>query len=208
VLNLKIAMLKLFFFKPIYLLLSILFASQQGASTILISFPEQGSVVSGIVEVYGSIPPESFASAKLNYAYLLDTEENWFLINRIDKPVDSGLLGSWDTTLISDGLYQLKLIVKTTNGEKFEYIIKDVQVANYSRAEAPTVLEGASALTAGEGINTGVASSNQPTDLPDNPASIKEREIRRSIYIGMGVAVVFTVLAAFYLHYQAYLRRR
>lgn len=201
-------MLKLFFLKPIYLLLSILFASQQGASAILISSPEQGTVVSGIVEVYGSIPPESFASAKLSYAYLLDTEENWFLINRIDKPVDSGLLGSWDTTLISDGLYQLKLIVKTTNGEKFESIVKDIQVANYSSAEAPEIQEGASILTTGEGKNTGVASSNQPTDLPANPASIQEKEIRRSIYIGMGVAVIFTVLAGFYLHYQAYLRRR
>ncbi|HOV06921.1 MAG TPA: hypothetical protein PLV27_06645 [Anaerolineaceae bacterium] len=207
-LNLKIAMLKLLFFKPLYLLLSILFASQQGASAILISSPEQGTVVSGIVEVYGSIPPENFASAKLSYAYLLDAEENWFLINRIDKPVDSGLLGSWDTTLISDGLYQLKLIVKTTNGEKFEYIVKDVQVANYSRAEAHAVQEGASVLTTGEGKNTGATSSNQPTDLPANPASIQEKEIRRSIYIGMGVSVIFTVLAAFYLHYQAYLRRR
>ena len=201
-------MLKILIIKPIFLLLSFLFASQQGDKAILITSPEQGTVVSGIVEIYGGISPEKFASAKLSYMYLLDTEENWFLINRIEKPVENGLLGSWDTTLISDGLYQLKLTVKTTDGEKFEYLVKDIQVANYSRVEAPAVQEEASTVSVENERIPGMTSDIRPTDLPPNPASIQEKEIRSSIFIGMGVAVIFTVLAAFYLHYQTYLRRR
>ena len=201
-------MLKILIIKPIFLLLSFLFASQQGDKAILITSPEQGTVVSGIVEIYGGISPEKFASAKLSYMYLLDTEENWFLINRIEKPVENGLLGSWDTTLISDGLYQLKLTVKTTDGEKFEYLVKDIQVANYSRVEAPAVQEEASTVSVENERIPGMTSDIRPTDLPPNPASIQEKEIRSSIFIGMGVAVIFTGLAAFYLHYQTYLRRR
>ena len=201
-------MLKMLIIKPIFLLISFLFASQQGDPAILITSPGQGTVVNGIVEIYGSVSPEKFASAKLSYMYLLDSEENWFLINRIEKPVENGLLGNWDTTLISDGLYQLKLIVKTTDGEKYEYLVKDIQVANYSRVEAPAVQEEVSTVSVETERIPGMSSDVRPTELPPNPASIQEKEIRSSIFIGMGVAVIFTVLAAFYLHYQAYLRRR
>ena len=71
-------------------------------------------------------------------AYSESTDANWFLIADMDQPVQGGLLANWDTTTISDGLYNLRLRVQLRNSEQSEALVKNIRVTNYSRPGVST----------------------------------------------------------------------
>lgn len=48
----------------------------------------------------------------------------------IEEPVVNGKLATLDTTTVPDGLYALRLVVNTTNGESFFYVTGPVRVNN------------------------------------------------------------------------------
>ena len=50
----------------------------------------------------------------------------------VSKPVQNGVIGSWDTTLIPDGLYELRLTVTTDNQPSVYYVVSPLRVGNAS----------------------------------------------------------------------------
>lgn len=195
-LNLKIAMMPLAFISSLLLGVQLLLLPVSSPGEALISYPENGDVVEGIVEIRGSVPAEEFASARVSYSYI-GSEENWFLIAMIDQPVEEGVLAAWDTSTITDGMYQLRLVVKTTAGTKSEVIVSDIQVANYTQtATQPDESDEKIDAQAEPGETITV-----PTPIPINPAAISDKEINRAMLVGglSGIAAVLVLIFIYYL---------
>lgn len=173
----------------ILFLLGLLFSKSQATTSPVISYPEEGEVVEGIVEIRGNVPGEDFASAKLSYAYAGENAVDWFLIADINAPVEDKVLGVWDTTTITDGTYQIRLRIREASGEKKDVIVTGIQVANYSRSD-PAVDEGV--MTATEATSTQIALESfepGPTSLPANPATITTTDLRHSALTGLWIGI-------------------
>jgi hypothetical protein len=195
-LNLKVAMNLLTVFSKIVIGINMLMFNFSTAVEPVISYPLEGDVVEGVVEILGSVPETDLSFAKLSYSYHGD-EENWFLIARIDKPVENGLLATWDTSTITDGNYQLKLTIKTTDGAKKEVIISNITVANYSRQEVQLNGEGNIAGAGAMTTRTSSPGELTPTPLPANPAAISDGELRRTIVKGgiFGSVIILAIMS-------------
>ena len=191
-------MISLSLFSSLFVALNLLLFNSVSAGEPGISYPEKGNAVEGIVEILGTVPKDDFSSASISYSYMGD-DDNWFLISRIARPVEESTLATWDTTTISDGVYQLKLSVIDLGGNVKEYVVTDISLVNYSRAGAQSAVdETGDKLTIPE--STDGVSSTDPTPLPANPAAISEEDIRRTILtggiIGAGSVLMFFVISS------------
>lgn len=211
-LDLTVAMIKSFF---LYLMIPIglLFNTQaQVTPGLYVVSPSEGQAVAGMVEIVGSVPDVSFDYAEVSYAFSGSEAPNWFLINKLDQPVMDARLAVWDTTLITDGLYRLKVTVYRKDGTSDELILNDIRVANYTHVEesTPTVdgVEMLPAATDGPLEPTATAAQTPlPTDLPANPAAISPQEFRLSLGSGAVLAVLCVGMIAVYAYYRRRARK-
>ncbi len=175
---------------------------------LYITFPESGSTVSGIVEIRGSIPDTNFSSAKISYAYAATGGDNWFQIVELSEPMKDLVLAKWDTTIITDGTYRLKLSVATTNGTVNEVIVDQITVMNYTHVintPQPNV-EPVNAVTP-EPTNESV-DANQPTRIPENPAEADSDQLTSSMITGIVSATAILALLLIYSAIRGSRRRR
>ncbi len=77
--------------------------------------PEEGSTVSGVVEVRGTANDTAFGFYQYHYM-LLSPEASWNVVTAGDNPVIDDVLGVWDTTWLIAGEYFLRLVVTDTEG--------------------------------------------------------------------------------------------
>lgn len=90
---------------------------------------EPWSVVRGLISVEGSAGGEGFDIYRLAYFPNLLPEAVQPLVERGETPVESAVLGMWDTTLIDNGLYILLLTVVRADGT-FDEVAIPVIVSN------------------------------------------------------------------------------
>ncbi len=161
----------------------------QGDS-VRITYPGVGDSVQGIVEITGTVSTSSFNYAEVFFAYTAVDNLNWFLIGRIDQPVTSGVIARWDTTTITDGVYQLKLRVHYRDESVEEININPVIVRNYSILPTNTpIVEDDSSINVAT-IASPTSAIVFATALPDNPASTSSASLQRSATVGLVVAGV------------------
>lgn len=80
-----------------------------------ITSPTAGQQVSGQVTVEG----EANIIAFLQYRFELrgaGTQNEWVVVNTFTSPRPQGFLGTWDSTSLSEGDYELRLVVFRTDG--------------------------------------------------------------------------------------------
>lgn len=166
--------------------------AQAQFALITIASPIAGQVVQGAVTVTGTNAMPGFAYAEVSFSYAIDTTGTWFLIARIDQPIETGTLAIWDTTLITDGDYTLRLQVTLTDGTTHDITVPNLRVRNYTPVETyPPV------FTAGEETLTPVRLPTAilyptSTSLPANPAEVTQEDVWSSIAFG-GLAAVFLI---------------
>jgi hypothetical protein len=169
----------------------------QSDSPVAIASPADGDVLTGVVEIRGTVPAGNFLSASLAFSYDGMTESQWFNIADIPGPVNGDRLALWDTGAISDGAYSLRLRLNGTDGTVQDATIR-VQVRNYTVAPTATALTTPTALLVLR-IPTPVLASttvaarriqaDTPTPLPPNPARISEADLMAGFARG-GLAVL------------------
>jgi hypothetical protein len=76
--------------------------------------PVRGATLSGNVQVTGTADIEEFWYYKLEFRY--EGLDHWHYITGQNTPVESGVLGTWDTTILPDGNYHLRLVVVDLTG--------------------------------------------------------------------------------------------
>ena len=144
--------------------------------------------------------------------YAQDGTDTWFTIQTSSSLVVEGNLGTWDTTVLTDGDYNLRLKVFLLDGGMEEISVGDLRVRNYTPAptevptETPTEFAPLTIPTAryvATAPPTETPSFPTPTSLPANPVAI-EREM---IYVAIGRGALVAILAILALAFLLRLRR-
>lgn len=97
---------------------------------VALTAPLPGATIAGAVEIYGRALIPDFRFYKVEYSPL--AREQWVLIGTdvIRKPVESGRLVVWQTTIVPDGAYRLRLHVVDPTGNYCEVFLSPLYVAN------------------------------------------------------------------------------
>jgi len=192
-LNLTVAMLKLLF--ALVLLIQ--------NSPLAITSPQAESILRGQVQVTGRMDVADFSSGELAFSYDStnisgsDSAEAWFIIQTFSQPKADSTLAAWDTTILSDGDYALRLRVFHSDDTFEDVIVSGLQVRNDLPEPTETPLPSianpqlASTLSAPavESTPTVGILYPSPTSLPGNPAEVTTSSIYTTF--GRGALTVF-----------------
>lgn len=166
---------------------------------VRINSPRPGQALQGIVSIRGNCSIKNFSSARVEFSYDNNPTDTWFIIRTLTEAVSNGLLAQWDTSTITDGIYQVRLVVAAKDGKEYQAIVNGLRVRNCTLIEtdtpAPTGI-----------VRAGVFSETPnptpikptPTPLPANPLEISPHNIQTSLFRGGLMAlVVFIIIGVF-----------
>ncbi len=149
--------------------------AQDPCRDVTLQSPGPAAIISGTVAVLGSARIDNFNFYKVEWAPEAQPG-SWSAVSAtVARAVDGGLLDRWNTALVSDGLYRLKLTVVDQQGqETCRRTITRLQVANAppepspeaSADAAPTAAEAAEPEKAATDstATTGAAADDAGTD--------------------------------------------
>ncbi len=128
----------LFILLPILLLATSVAAQDE---TIQITWPPPVYAVSGAVQVTGTVNPPDLQSYFLEVADYGADNPLWIPVSLPStQPIENGVVAQWVTTLVPDGLYQLRLHVVLRSGDNRYAVVGPIRVANtLQRPEGETV---------------------------------------------------------------------
>ena len=111
-------------------------AQDQGQATIVT--PLDGATVSGIVSILGTANHSQLLRYELAFGFSPNPTDTWFSIqDPASTPVVNDVLGRWDTTGISDGVYVLRLRVYWSERQFVETFAQSIKVQNATPAPPP-----------------------------------------------------------------------
>lgn len=167
-------------------------------ATPIITAPRPGDALQGVITITGTSQVDGFTSAEIAFAYSGDPTSTWFRIATASQPVQDGTLAVWDTTGISDGVYDLRLRVLNSDGKTLDALISGLRVRNYTPVETPTPTAFIPAATP---LPTRTATATPfltPSLLPPNPAVLSSRDVSDGIgYGGLAAILLFLVLGVY-----------
>jgi hypothetical protein len=104
----------------------------------LISSPTENAVVRGTVPIVGTAVDPDFWKYEVHYGPHPNPQNQWTPMATIhEQQVSDGLLETWDTTLIPDGTYSLRLRVVNRTSNYVEIFVRGITVANAEPTETP-----------------------------------------------------------------------
>jgi len=143
-------------------------------------------VLQGNLPVVVDTTFQKFQSVELTFAYANNPTKTWFLIYQGIQPVSNGPLVAWDTSLITDGDYDLRMVVTFLDGTQQSVEVAGLRVRNYSPVETDTPAPATPTsppATADTPIPT-VTPTHLPspippaaTPLPPNPAELQPQDV-------------------------------
>jgi hypothetical protein len=143
-----------------------------------ITSPRDGAAVLGLVPVEGSATHPQFQKYEIHFGPQPNPGDQWTPIggSPFAVPVVQGRLGLWDTTIIPDGIYSLRLRVVRLDGNYDEYFVRGIQVSNARPTDTPTpeatptpalpTDTPAPTLTVVIGVPTVASPTPKPTNTP------------------------------------------
>jgi hypothetical protein len=186
---------------------------------VTILSPSAGQAVRGSIPIIVDTVIDGFLSAELSFAYQADQPVTWFLISQSEQPLQDALMTEWDTTLLTDGIYDIRLLVTLKNSRQLTSVVRGVRVRNYSPIEtdtptpsptpAPlaTVAHLATSLPTATPIPSPTPVPATPTPLPDNPLQLTGQDIGLNFLRGTAGGLALIVLAGLYLSIRNLFRK-
>jgi hypothetical protein len=178
-------------------------AQEIGSDQVQILSPASGSAVQGNVQIVIATDLEETRGGELSFTYAGEETETWFLIWESDQPIEPGELTVWDTSTLTDGNYDLRLVVKIPGGEHFA-ITRNLRVRNYSAIETSTPapepgLTSTATPTASPQPAVVAAATATVAPFPSaNPASLSFSQVGRVLlYSAGGVFGIFLVIGMY-----------
>jgi hypothetical protein len=172
--------------------------AQEEAQSVITS-PTEGQIVQGMAVVTGSVTVLGFSSYELSFSYNDDPTQTWFVLATSSSPVFESQLGTWDTTTLTDGDYNLRLRVFLLDGTVQETTVSGLRVRNYTAVPTATFTPTVTAIVQfapptaqliAPAAATVTPSLPTPTPLPPNPASLQDA----SIASALGRGAILTLL--------------
>jgi len=93
---------------------------------LMITYPENNTTVSGIIEIEGTVDIPDFGFYKFEISS--PNSGTWLTIQAGDAPKSEEMLGFWDTTQLDPGNYSLRLVVIDNQGVPNEPCAVDLYV--------------------------------------------------------------------------------
>lgn len=183
---------------------------QQAAAAI--TSPQAGDTLRGKVEISGVVDASNFASAELAFSYAAsNSPDAWFTIQTFTQPPADPVLAVWDTSLVTDGDYTLRLRVFLLDGTFQDVLVTGLKIRNdtpdptATPTDAPTSTPtlpffSQSNPQASADESTPVPAPALPTStpLPSNPASLTTASILSVFGKGalaiLGVSILVSLL--------------
>ncbi|NQS92603.1 MAG: hypothetical protein HQ574_09355 [Chloroflexi bacterium] len=193
------------FFLPILAILGVQSpqtAAAQGtiAPSIFMQSPREGQALQGVEIIEGKIRGDAFIRGKIAFSYAGAADPTWFFIADLEPQVDESAQTSfrieWDTTQITDGNYDLRIVAEYGGGAAIFELIPNLRIRNHSPVETatpgPVINNGETGITPSLTIEPITAST--PTPLPPNPAVVQSEDLYQVLkFSGIGVVVLFIV---------------
>jgi hypothetical protein len=95
---------------------------------IMITAPQPGDDVKGIVNIMGTANVPNFGFYKYEIAPV--GTQNWATVSAAREPVVNNSLGNWSTTSLTNGEYFLRLVITDNVGKELEPCVLAVRVLN------------------------------------------------------------------------------
>ncbi len=109
--------------------------SLQGGQA-LISLPEDSAVVRGTVPIVGIAVDSNFWKYEVYYSP--QGTDHWFMIGTVhESQVANGLLETWETSIVPDGTYTLRLRLVNLTGNYQDVFATGILVANAVPTDTP-----------------------------------------------------------------------
>jgi hypothetical protein len=169
-----------------------------------VDVPYEGDTVRGVVGIAGSTNVEGFMSSEVFFGF--STESEWFSIGKQKEPVSNQVIANWDTTVITDGIYRIKVVVYRSDGTQVETIVNNIRVSNYtpSQMEANNV-QNVSISQASDYLTDSIATA---TAFPPNPAAVSKADLISSIKGGVFWVVGIFLVTGIYLWMRWFNKKR
>ena len=197
-LNLFVNFMKIKFLLP----LALFILAAQSNPPVAITSPADGDVVAGEVTITGTTDVLGFALSQLDFSYASDSTDTWFTLGTSSQPEIDSPLAVWDTSLITDGNYILRLRVNLQDGT-FEETVIQIKIQNDAPILTPTPLVTSTPSQLDVQLPTPflVAASPTPTLtppptptlFPTNAVSLDQTAIY--ISLGRGALVILGLFA-------------
>jgi len=194
------------------LLFVLLLIAMQDSPPVALTAPHADEILRGEITITGTMNVAGFVSAQLDFSYASNPTDTWFTIQAFTQPVEGSTLAVWDTALITDGNYVLRLRVYFEDGT-FQEATVPVRIGNDivpTITPAPTTTPAP--VTGSMPTPFLLAASPTPTEvprptptaLPANPASLGRIEIYTSLGRGALVILGLFALAGLILRVRRY----
>ncbi|MBI5671058.1 MAG: hypothetical protein HZC41_23940 [Chloroflexi bacterium] len=110
--------------------------------TVVITWPPPVYDVAGTISIIGTVNPPDLQSYFVQVAPYDQEVPQWIPASTLkNQPVVNGVIATWPTTTVPDGIYQLRLQVRLRSGQTVNYEVGPIRVANtLQRPEGETVL--------------------------------------------------------------------
>ena len=184
-----------------FLFLVLFLLAAQDSPPVAITSPVPDELLRGQVMITGKVDVPSFLSAQLEFAYASDPTDTWFTIQTFSQPLADPSLALWDTTLITDGEYILRLRVNFEDGT-FQEVTVPIKIGNdvlptqtpepTATPDQETIIIPTPFLLAASPTPTDLPRAT-PTALPANPVSLRQNQIYASL--GRGALVILGLFA-------------
>jgi len=198
-------------FTIIYLITTffLLSFSQSETEEVIILSPAAGQAVQGLVEIIGHANPDDFEEFTLSFQLQDSSTDTFFEIEKSNEEVESGKLGNWETSTLTDDTYILELRVTLSDGNEMIHLVEGIRVRNYTAIETNTP-EPETTPSSFEPTQTKddfqiaetTPDRSSPPEIASNPAEISIESIQRSIVLGIIISISGLVLLALYILFK------
>jgi hypothetical protein len=116
-------------------------AQSPDQTTAIITSPVDGQQLFGLVNITGGAShPSAFDYYTLEYNDQGDPTASWLLVQPlVQQQRQNDVLGAWNTIMVPDGVYRLRLRVFLTDGEVGgEFVVSNLRVINSQPTPVPT----------------------------------------------------------------------
>ncbi len=163
--------------------------------------PSAGEALQGTVSILGTTAVDGLESWILSFAYVDDTTGTRFLISEGTKPVEEDIIAQWKTSTITDGTYNLRLVIDLEDGENMVFVVPNLRIRNYTPIETSTptltpTKDPASASATPTPTSTPIPPT--PTLLPTNPVEISNSDFTNALARGGITALVIFLIVGLY----------
>lgn len=179
---------------------------QEQNDQIEITYPGHGNAVQGLVQITGTANVAEFQSYRLEFSLQNAASPSWFLIHQQSSPVIDDILGEWDTSVLTDGEYMLRLSIYTQNSSVSTILVEQIRIRNYSPIETdtptPTSENILTTPTPTVTATPTIPPSASPTPLPPNPVAINENALQKAAIAGVVIGFFGVVIIIIYAGYR------